>query len=323
MNCKQFMRISILVLVVFAIIANLSLLQTLACNMAAPKLPMDESFSWRNGKYERVFYGNSDAQYFDLYVPKAQQSPRLFVLVHGGGFVLNDAQSRQAQFMYRYFRDHGYACASVNYRLAGEAPFPAACDDVHEAVVYLARHAREYGYDASHIAIWGESAGGYLAVREALTETDAPVTELVGYYGAYDLAAAGAQFQQQGISKFIRTVANFWSIGKLGGYASFEEYWVRKSYPEWTEQDRNTVSVQYLAESGPANRNLRVLLIHGGADITVPNQQSANLADVLKAFYGEENVTFALADSRIHADDRFYTDEMLHRVDIFLQGGQF
>ncbi|MBQ8076341.1 MAG: alpha/beta hydrolase [Oscillospiraceae bacterium] len=322
MKVKQFVRISILVLVVFAIIANLGLLQTLACNMTAPKLPLDETFSWRNGKYERIFYGDSDAQYIDLYVPKDTLFPRLFVMVHGGGFIFNDAQSRQAQFMYRYFRDHGYACASVNYRLAGEAPFPAACDDVHEAVVYLARHASEYGYDASHIAIWGESAGGYLATREALTETDAPITDLVSYYGIYDFQSAGTQFRQQGISRFVRSLANFWAVGNTEGYPSFEEYWVRKPYEEWTDADKQIISVQHIAESGPANRNLRVLLVHGSTDITVPNQQSANLAEALKAYYGDENVIFALMDSRIHADDRLFTDEMLGLVDAFLQGRQ-
>ena len=321
MKVKQFVRISILAIAVFAILANLGLLQLLACNMTAPKLPLDETFSWRNGKYERIFYGESDAQFIDLYVPKGVLFPRLFVLVHGGGFISNDAQSRQAQFMYRYFREHGYACASVNYRLAQEAPFPAACEDVHEAVVFLARNAGEYGFDASHIAIWGESAGGYLATREALTETQAPITELVSYYGIYDFTTAGTQFQRQGISKFIRTAANFWTIGNLDGFDSFEEYWVRKAYPDWTEHDRQAFSVQCIAENGPANRNLRILLVHGTSDITVPYQQSVDLAEALKAVYGEESVSLVLVGSRIHADDRLYTGEVLGAVDSYLCGG--
>ena len=322
MRVKQFLGWSILIVAVFIIVSNLGLMQILVCNMTAPKLPLDESTDWENGQYERIFYGGSDARFIDLYVPEDTENPRLFVLVHGGGFVTNDAQSRQAQFMYRFFRDRGYACASVNYRLADEAPFPAACEDVHDAVVFLAKHAQDYGYDASRIAIWGESAGGYLATREALTETEAPVTDLVSYYGAYDLTAAETQFQQQGIPGFIRKIGNYWLAGKLGGYASCEEYWVRKAYADWTEEDRQAVSVQHIAETGPANRNLRSLLIHGSADITVPNQQSVNMAEALKAACGEENVTFLLVDSVIHGDDRLYTDEMLTTVDAFLHGGQ-
>ena len=318
MKMKQIVRLSVLILALFAIVANLGLIQILACNMTAPKLKLDESFSWRNGSYERIFYGESDAQFIDLYVPADTVNPRLFVLVHGGGFVMNDAQSRQAQFMYRFFREKGYACANVNYRLADEAPFPAACDDVHNAVVFLSQNAQEYGYDASSIAIWGESAGGYLATREALTETDAPITTLVSYYGCYELATMGAQFQQQGISRFIRTVSSFWTAGKLNGYSSCEEFWMRKAYKDWTDEDRNAASVLAIAERGPANRSLDVMLVHGTADITVPMQQSVNLAEALRAFYGSEHVNFITVENCIHADDRLYSDEILTTVESFL-----
>ena len=318
MKMKQIVRLSVLILALFAIVANLGLLQILACNMTAPKLKLDESFSWRNGSYERIFYGESDAQFIDLYVPADTVNPRLFVLVHGGGFIMNDAQSRQAQFMYRFFREKGYACASVNYRLADEAPFPAACDDVHNAVVFLSQNAQEYGYDASNIAIWGESAGGYLATREALTETDAPITALVSYYGCYELAVMGAQFEQQGISRFIRTVSSFWTAGKLNGYSSCEEFWMRKAYKDWTDEDRNAASVLAIAERGPANRSLDVMLVHGTADITVPMQQSVNLAEALRAFYGSEHVNFITVENCIHADDRLYSDEILTTVESFL-----
>ena len=318
MKMKQIVRLSVLILALFAIVANLGLLQILACNMTAPKLKLDESFSWRNGSYERIFYGESDAQFIDLYVPADTVNPRLFVLVHGGGFIMNDAQSRQAQFMYRFFREKGYACASVNYRLADEASFPAACDDVHNAVVFLSQNAQKYGYDASNIAIWGESAGGYLATREALTETDAPITTLVSYYGCYELAVMGAQFEQQGISRFIRTVSSFWTAGKLNGYSSCEEFWMRKAYKDWTDEDRNAASVLAIAERGPANRSLDVMLVHGTADITVPMQQSVNLAEALRAFYGSEHVNFITVENCIHADDRLYSDEILTTVESFL-----
>ena len=318
MKMKQIVRLSVLILALFAIVANLGLLQILTCNMTAPKLKLDESFSWRNGSYERIFYGESDAQFIDLYIPSDTVSPRLFVLAHGGGFVANDAQSRQAQFMYRFFRDRGFACASVNYRLADEAPFPGACDDVHNAVVFLSQNAQEYGYDASNIAIWGESAGGYLATREALTETDAPITTLVSYYGCYELAVMGAQFEQQGISRFIRTVSSFWTAGKLNGYSSCEEFWMRNAYKDWPDEDRNAARVLAIAERGPANRSLDVMLVHGTADITVPMQQSVNLAEALRAFYGSEHVNFITVENCIHADDRLYSDEILTTVESFL-----
>ena len=53
------------------------------------------------------------------------------------------------------------ACASVNYRLAQEAAFPAAVEDCKAAVRYLRANADKYGYNADQITVFGESAGGY------------------------------------------------------------------------------------------------------------------------------------------------------------------
>ena len=198
-------------------------------NLTARKLKLDENAPWSGGRiYEHLPYaGDSESQYLDLYIPNIGQDleqdpeqdsrqdtkpgfekPGLFVMVHGGGFIAGDSQSRQSILMYRYFRDHGYACASINYRLAQEAPFPAGVEDVKAAVRFLQSHADEYGYDASRTAIWGESAGGYLAMTEAFSnenefmgvryrgqdEDDAAgkfyageAAILIDYYGAADL----------------------------------------------------------------------------------------------------------------------------------------
>ena len=47
--------------------------------------------------------------------------------------------------------------------------------------------------------------------------------------------------------------------------------------------------------------------------------QSVNLAEALRQSCGEENVRLDLLDGYIHGDDRFYTDGMLHEVDLFLR----
>ena len=166
--------LAVVLVLAVVILCNRSLVWTLWCNWFGAKVHLDESTQWDGGEtYLHVPYAeDSDAQYFDLYVPHTEQPAPLFVLIHGGGFISGDSQTRQAQFMYRYFRDHGYACASVNYRLALEAPFPGAVCDVKAAVRYLGAHAEEYGYDTSHVAIWGESAGGYLAVMTAVSAPD-------------------------------------------------------------------------------------------------------------------------------------------------------
>ena len=120
--------------------------------------------------YEHVAYSEeSQSDYLDLYVPWSEEPMPLLICVHGGGFVANDCQSRQAVLMYQYFRSKGYAVATVNYRLAQEATFPLPLSDVKAAVRFLRANASQYGYDPERFAIWGESAGGYLAVMAAVT----------------------------------------------------------------------------------------------------------------------------------------------------------
>ena len=321
MKKLKYVILALLAALLLLAAVNHRLTRTLYQNLTAPRLSLDQSGDWESGSALRVYYGENTAQYVDLYVPDTagKAAPPLFVLVHGGGFISNDAQSRQAQFMYRYFRDRGFACASVNYRLAQEAPYPGACDDVAAAVRFLAAHASAYGYDGEKIAIWGESAGGYLATREALTETEVQISALVSYYGAYDFEAFEPQFREQGIPKWIRTVANYWSIGKLEGFASCEEYWMRKAYSDWSEVEKREFSVQAIAESGMANPELRVLLVAGTADITVPPAQTLNLAAALEARYGADAVSLILREGLGHADDRLYSEELLAEVEAFLR----
>ncbi len=158
-------------------------------NLTQPHIRVPETDDWSGGEsYWKVPYSEvSESDYVDLYVPSDVKNPPLLILVHGGGFVTNDSQSKQAVLMYRYFRDHGYACASVNYRLAQEAPFPGAIEDVKACIRFLRANGDTYGYDSERMALFGESAGGYLAIAAAMTN-DAEF-DSVPYIGENEEAA--------------------------------------------------------------------------------------------------------------------------------------
>ena len=102
---------AVLLILALLLLLNRYTVRQVWCNLFSPTLKLDESTDWSGGNsYERLRYAaDSEAQYIDLYVPDTEAPAPLFVMVHGGGFAFNDAQSRQAQFMYRYFRDHGFA----------------------------------------------------------------------------------------------------------------------------------------------------------------------------------------------------------------------
>ena len=95
-----------------------------------------------------------------------EQAP-IVVFAHGGGFL-----SGHHYTAVRYLHPlaaRGYVAATITYRLANEAPWPAALEDAKCAVRWLRHHARELGGDPDRIVMAGDSAGGYLAAMTALT----------------------------------------------------------------------------------------------------------------------------------------------------------
>jgi acetyl esterase/lipase len=94
--------------------------------------------------------------------------------------------------------------ASVEYRLSGEALFPAAVGDVKAAVAYLRAHAAGWKLDPSFFAAWGRSAGGYLAAMLGVTSgqrtafdrdegSDSRVHAVVDWYGPSDFLVMDRQ----------------------------------------------------------------------------------------------------------------------------------
>jgi acetyl esterase/lipase len=84
------------------------------------------------------------------------------VYFHGGGFVIGDLDTHEG--LCRMLANaSGCRVISVEYRLAPEHKFPAAVEDAHAAVCWVADHARELGIDKDHIAVGGDSAGGNLS----------------------------------------------------------------------------------------------------------------------------------------------------------------
>ncbi|MFI8997298.1 alpha/beta hydrolase fold domain-containing protein [Streptomyces sp. NPDC053542] len=89
----------------------------------------------------------------------------------------------------------GLAVACADYRLSGEAHFPAPLDDLRAALRWLALRSAELGVDTARTVVWGESAGGHLASLLALTGLapghagPAPAGAVI-WYGPSDLATA-------------------------------------------------------------------------------------------------------------------------------------
>jgi acetyl esterase/lipase len=124
--------------------------------------------------------GPSKRWRLDLAVPKgAGGKPRpAVVVIHGGGWLEGDKSSFASRAHgtpgnIEDFAALGFVAATINYRLSGEAPFPAALEDCKCAVRWLRAHAAEYNLDPQRVGAYGNSAGGHLALLLGLVGKDA------------------------------------------------------------------------------------------------------------------------------------------------------
>ena len=103
---------------------------------------------------------------------------------------------------------------SVEYRLAPEAPFPAALDDVDTALTWFAAHAPAFGLAADRFAIGGQSAGATLAAGLALRLRDTgrttPLLQVLAYPVLDPALASSSYVENDGILLTAASYAQDW-----------------------------------------------------------------------------------------------------------------
>ena len=109
----------------------------------------------------------------DLYTHADHRTHPAVVWIHGGGWSRGDART-SANYanwpaVLAELAGRGFVVASVEYRLSGEARFPAQVQDIKAAIRFLRTNARRYDIDPDRIILWGGSAGGHLAAMAATT----------------------------------------------------------------------------------------------------------------------------------------------------------
>jgi acetyl esterase/lipase len=233
----------------------------------------------------------------DLYLPPASVRPPargfpLVVHIHGGGFLGGDKR-----FILPFvdwpgvlasLAARGYVVASINYRLSGEARFPAQAQDVKAAVRWLRLNAAKYAIDPDRAVTWGQSAGGHLASltavscgaaalapsgaaatsgrQDAATPTSDCVQGSVAWFGLFDIATVQAQAREVKALSRDEADAPEWRL--LGCFAA-------------------ACQPAQLAAASPASYVDRtdppMLLIVGSDDTVVPTKQTLEMAAKLAA----------------------------------------
>jgi acetyl esterase/lipase len=213
-----------------------------------------------------------DEQKLDIYHPTSSSTPRpAVVFLHGGGWSAGGKRSFQRQAA--YLAAQGYVCASINYRLSQEAPYPAALYDAKAAVRWMRANAQKYGIDPSRIAASGGSAGGQLA---ALIGTTADVKTMEGDRG------------NPGYSSAVQAVVVFNPLTDF--VSALEETQspaaVTKAIVAFLGGPLEKVPEVYMSASPIAHISSAsppFLFLHGSSDTTLPFSQSTEMRDALEA----------------------------------------
>lgn len=141
--------------------------------------------------------GESEAWKLDLAMP-VNFGPEIrpaLVIIHGGGWRGGSKNVDVYQKMMVDYAQKGYVTINVEYRLTGEAGFPACIEDVKCAVRWLRAHAKELRVDPDRIGSYGHSAGAHLSLMLAMVPDSAGLEGDGGwddYSSRVNVAAAGS-----------------------------------------------------------------------------------------------------------------------------------
>jgi acetyl esterase/lipase len=216
-------------------------------------------------------YGGHPRQRLDLYRPRAVAGPLPTVVwIHGGGWRSGDKSQMEPV---RRLLCRGYAVAAVNYRLSGDAIFPAQIDDVKAAISFLRARAGTYGLDGERFAAFGSSAGGHLAALAGTSGvgTETALRAVVDWYGPIDFARMDELILAQGCPP------NAAHHGDPGS-AESQLLGCTVSDPACAGAVQAANPASYAHAGHPA-----FLLLHGDADCTVPLAQGGLLQAALES----------------------------------------
>jgi acetyl esterase/lipase len=235
----------------------------------------------------------------------------VIVWIHGGAWRAGDKSSGIMRLA-PYAASGEYFCASVGYRLSGEALWPAQIHDCKAAIRWLRANAEKLGIDPERIGVWGSSAGGHLV---SLLGTSGGLEKLEG-----DCGSPGQSSRVTCVVDFCGP-SDFVAIAKAREGAGRDangpiELLLGGTIDQKHEEALAASPITHVSPDDPP-----FLMVHGTDDSTVPIDQAERLSVALKKAGVE--VTFVKVQGGGHG---FGGPEVDARVQTFfakhLQGKQ-
>ena len=197
----------------------------------------------------------------DAHIPPGKGPFPTVILVHGGGWTGGHKTAEFIQPLFEPLTKGGFAWFTISYRLAPKYPYPAAVEDVEEAIEYVRRQAKRFKVDKKRIALMGESAGAHLVNLAGLRNPlRPPLAAVVSFYGPFDMVMFSRKYEGKKIGK---NFAGFFKLTTLDAEALAT---LHEASP-----------LTYARKDGP-----KFLLIHGTEDEAVPYEQSTYFQAYMK-----------------------------------------
>lgn len=200
----------------------------------------------------------------DVYQPPEAGANRPAVLLlHGGGWQNGDRAQLKGYGI--ALARLGFVCVASEYRLSGEAAWPAQIHDCKAALRWMRANAEELGIDAEVISVSGNSAGAHLALMLGGTPNQEK------FEGDGGNAGAGTQ---------CTSIISIYAPTALGGdFATLPEQVIKLFGGAATDESLSEASpINYACENFPPT-----LLLHGAKDQVVPYRSSVTMHEALDA----------------------------------------
>jgi acetyl esterase/lipase len=259
----------------------------------------------------------SPAQKLDIYLPEEGDGPFPVILhIHGGGFAIGDKRDFHVLTFLKGLQ-RGFALVSVNYRLSGEAIFPAGLQDIKAAIRWMRANSAYYHLDTNRIAACGGSSGGNYAAMICLTdhvtefddlslgnsEYPCNVMAAVDWFGPTDFLKMDEQLDESGYGPSNHGEPDSPESKYLGGKLSDVPVKVELANP-----------MTYIHGQMPP-----ILIQHGRLDTMVPVQQSIMFVEKMEKYVSHDRFEFDILEGAGHGDPLFETEENMNRVFSFLE----
>lgn len=237
---------------------------------------------------EDVIYGRKygTALTLDVFSPKAKGNGIGLIWVASGGWFSDHAFARPPGI--DRFIKRGYTLFGVVHGSQPKFTIPEILTDMHRAVRFVRRHAKEYGIDPDRLGIMGGSAGGHLSLMQAtagvagdakskdpVEQVSSRVQAMAAFYPPTDFLNYGKTGE---IALGRGVLANFRAPFEFIDHDKKTNSLVRViDEKRVLEIGRQISPVYHVSADDPP-----MMLIHGDADKLVPIQQSELIIAKLK-----------------------------------------